>query len=90
MLPLSSDQQHPVIRFRRAEAVDAANAGDDDHVAPLDQRTRSPQSRSVSISSLIDASFSMYDVARRNVGFGLVVVVVADEVLDRVVREEAS
>jgi ferric-dicitrate binding protein FerR (iron transport regulator) len=42
-----------------------------------------------SISSLIVASFSMYGVGRGNVGLRLVVVVIADEVLDRVLREEA-
>jgi hypothetical protein len=40
--------------------------------------------------SLIDESFSMNSVALRDVGLGLVVVVVADEVLDRVVREELA
>ena len=32
----------------------------------------------------------MYESRRRNVGFGLVVVVVADEILDRVLRKEPS
>jgi hypothetical protein len=41
-----------------------------------------------SICSLIDDSFSMIGVGARDVGFRLVVVVVGDEILDRVVREE--
>ena len=41
-----------------------------------------------SISSLICESFLDVGVGARQIGFGLVVVVVADEVLDRVVREE--
>ena len=46
------------------------------------------RSRRLSMSSLIEASFSMYDVGRRDVRLGLVVVVVRDEVLDRVLGEE--
>ena len=44
--------------------------------------------RILSISSLIDASFSMYVSVRRDVRLGLVVVVVADEVAHGVVGEE--
>ena len=46
--------------------------------------------RSRSISSLIDESFSMYVSVVRDVRLGLVVVVVADEVLDRVVGEDLA
>ena len=59
LLPLFQHQQHAVIRFRRPEAVDAAHAGHDDAVAPLEQRLAWPTSRSLSSSSLIVASFSM-------------------------------
>ena len=45
--------------------------------------------RSRSISSLICAVLLDVGVGARDVGLGLVVVVVADEVLDRVVGEEA-
>ena len=43
-----------------------------------------------SISSLIDESFSMYRSLGGDVRLGLVVVVVADEVLDRVVGKELA
>ncbi len=43
-----------------------------------------------SISSLMLVSFSMYVSDRRHVRLRLVVVVVGDEVLDGVVREEAA
>ena len=46
--------------------------------------------RSRSISSLIDESFSMYVSLDGDVRLGLVVVVVADEVLDPVVGEELA
>ena len=45
-------------------------------------------SRSLSSSSLIVGFLLDVNVAGGNVGFGLVVVVIGDEVLDRVVREE--
>ena len=41
-----------------------------------------------SMFSLIDESFSDVDVTLGNVGFGLIVVVVAHEVVNCVVREE--
>ena len=41
-----------------------------------------------SMFSLIERVFFDVDVALRNVGFGLVVVVIADEIVDGVVREE--
>ena len=36
-LPALQRQQHPVVRLRRSEAVDARNAGHDHHVAALEQ-----------------------------------------------------
>ena len=48
------------------------------------------RSRRRSMSSLIEASFSMYDVGRRDVRLGLVVVVVRDEVLDGVRGAETA
>jgi len=72
----------------RAEAVDAGDARDDDHVAPADERAcgRYPEALDLLVARrvLLDVG-----VARGNVGLGLVEVVVADEVLDRILREEA-
>ena len=80
-------QQHAVVRLRRAEAVDARHAGDDDDVAPLEQRARRRQPHAVDL--VVDGRFLLdVGVGGGNVGFGLVVVVVADEVLDRVLGEE--
>ena len=43
------------------------------------------------VELVVDGGFLFdVDVARRDVGFGLVVIVIADEVLDRVVGEERS
>ena len=72
---------------RRAEAVDARDAGDDDHVPPLEQRVRRGMAEPV---DLVVARRVLLDVgvAPGQVRLGLVVVEVADEVLDGVVREE--
>ena len=89
LLALFEHQQHAVVRFGRAEAVDAAHAGDDDAVAALEQRLGGGQAQLVEL--VVDGGFFFdVDVARRDVGFGLVVIVIADEVLDGVVGEERS
>ena len=78
---------HGAVVLRRAQAVDARDAGDDDHVAAADQRAGGRQPQAVDL--LVDRGvFFDVDVALRDVGFGLVVVVVADEVVDGVVGEE--
>ena len=73
----------------RAEAVDARDGGDDDDVAPAEQRVGrgvpQPLDLGVDRRVLLDEG-----VGLRDVGLGLVVVVVGDEVLDRVVRQELA
>ena len=70
-----------------AQAVDARDRGHDQHVAAAQQRRRGRQAQPVDL--LVDLRVLLdVGVGARKVGFGLVVVVVADEVLDRVVREE--
>ncbi len=58
-------------------------------VAPLQQRLGGGQPHLLDV--LVDAGI-LFDeqIARRHVGFGLVVVVVGDEILDRVFREELA
>ena len=70
-----------------AQTVDRRHSGHDDHVVPLHQRRRRPQSQRLEI--LVDRRvlFDVY-VGRRNVRLGLVVVVVRHEILDRVGRKE--
>ncbi len=87
LLSLFQEEQHSVIGFRRTQAIDAAHGGDDDAVAALEQRLggRKPQL----VELVVDGRFFLdVDVAGRNVGLGLVVVVIGDEVFDRVLREE--
>ena len=88
-LPALERQEHAVVRLRRTKAVDARHAGDDDDVAALEERSRGRQPHAIDL--VVDRRFLLdVGVARRHVGFRLVVVVVADEVLDRVLREEAA
>ena len=73
----------------RTDAVDAADARHHQHVAPRQQvlRCRVPHAVDLLIAArvLLDVRVGPSDV-----GLRLVVVVVADEVLDRVVREELA
>ena len=83
-------RHHPVdVLLRGAQAVDAGDGGDHDHVAPGEQRVR----RSVAqpLDLLVDRGVLLdVGVRLRDVRLGLVVVVVRDEVLHRVVREELA
>ena len=84
------EEDDPVlVLLRRAEAVDARDRRDDDHVAAGEERRRRrvPQPVDVVVPRrvLLDV-----EVGLRDVRLGLVVVVVGDEVLDRVVREELA
>ena len=82
-------QQHAVVRLWRTEAVDARDAGDDDHVATLEERPGGREAHPVDF--VVDRRFLLdVRIGRRHVGFRLVVVVVADEVFDGVVGEKAA
>ena len=77
---------HAEIRFGRAEAVDAGDGGDDDHVAALEERARGAHAQAVEL--VVDGGF-LFDVGvgGGQIGFGQIVVVVADEIFDGVLRE---
>ena len=87
LLPLFQHEQHAVVRFRRPQAVDAAHARHNHAIAPLEQRLGGRQAQLVQL--IVDRGL-LFDVnvARWNVRFRLVVVVVADEVLDGVLGKE--
>ncbi len=85
--PRLEQEQHAVVGGGVAEAVDARHRRDDQHVAPLEQRPRRRQAQAVDL--LVDRGLLLdVGVGGRDVRLGLVVVVVGDEVLDRVLREE--
>ena len=78
-----------VVGLRRAEAEDARHRGDDDHVAAREQRRRRGVAQPVDL--LVDRRVLLdVEVLARDVGLGLVVVVVGDEVLDRVAAGSTS
>ena len=86
-LPLAHEEQHPVVRLGRAEAVDAGDGGHDDHVPPLEEAAGRGEAHPVDL--VVDGRFLLdVGVGLGDVGLGLVVVVVGDEVLDRVLGEE--
>ena len=78
-----------LVLLRRAEAVDAGDGGDDDRVPAREQVRRRRVAEPVDVvvpgRVLLDV-----EVGLRDVRLGLVVVVVGDEVLDRVLREELA
>ena len=79
---------HRGVGLDRADAVDAGHRGDDDDVVALQHRARRGVAHAVDL--LVDRGFLLdIGVGARHVGFGLVVVVVGDEILDRVVGKEA-
>ena len=81
-------QQHSVVGVRGAEAVDAAHAGDDQAVPPLEEGLRRREAQLVEV--VVDGGLLLdVGVAGWHVSFRLVVVVVAHEVLDGVPGEEA-
>ena len=87
--PTVEEDDALLVLLRRAEAVDARDRRDDDRVAPREQVRRRRVAQPVDVvvprRVLLDV-----EVGLRDVRLGLVVVVVRDEVLDRVVREELA
>ena len=72
-----------------AEAVDAGHGGDDDRVAPREQRVRGAVAQPLDL--IVDRGILLDEGVRLgDVGFGLVVVVVGDKVLDGVARQQLA
>ena len=89
LLAALEDLHVHLVGLRRAEAVDARHRGDHDHVAAREHGRGGGVAQAVDL--LVDRRVLLdVQVAARDVGLGLVVVVVGDEVLDRVVREERA
>ena len=87
LLPDAQVEHAVDVLLRGAEAVDAGDGRHHDHVAAGEQRVggRVPEP----LDLLVDRGVLLdVGVRLRDVGLGLVVVVVGDEVLDRVVRQQ--
>ena len=80
-------QHHAQVGLRVAQAVDRGHRRHDDRVGPLEQRLGRGQAHLLDV--LVDRGVLLDErVGGRYVGLGLVVVVVGDEVLDRVLGKE--
>ena len=78
-----------VVDLGRADPVDAGDRGDDDHVAAGEERRGGGVAETVDL--VVDRGVLLdVEVLRGDVGLGLVVVVIGDEVLDRVIGEELA
>ena len=87
-LPEPQRDDHALVIAPVADAVNAGHRSHHEHIAPRQQRVhrREPQS----LDLLVHAAVLLDEgVGARDVGLGLVEVEVADEILHRVVREEA-
>src|SRR5919198_4374406 len=88
VLPLRERDHLLLVLDRIAETVDGRDRSDDHDVVALHETRRRAEAQPIYV--LIDRSiFLDIGVGRRDVRLGLVVVVVRDEVLDRVMRQEA-
>jgi hypothetical protein len=83
-----NQDDHRLIIFFAADAVDARDAGDDDDIPAREQRAhgRKPQPFDFVVHARI---FLDESVGARDVGFGLIIIEVADEILDGVIWKEA-
>ena len=89
LLALPQVQDHAVVFRRIADTVDARHGRHDDHVAPLEQRLRRRQAHLFDV--VVDGRVLLdVKIARRYVRFRLVIVVIRNEVFDRIVREELA
>ncbi len=87
--PVAGSQRHDhlVVCLRLTDAVNGRDRRDDDHIAPLENALGARQAHLFDV--LVDRRVLLDEqVALRDIGLGLVVVVIADEILHRIVREE--
>ncbi len=86
-LPGMDRDDHRLVILLAARAVDARDAGDDDHVAAREERTHRGEAHPLDL--LVHGGI-LFDerVGARDVGLRLVIIEVADEVFDGVVREK--
>ena len=82
-------QNHLVVFIRITDAVNRRNSRHNHHIAPLHQRFCAGKSHLLNV--LIDRRiFFNKQIPLRHIGFRLIVVVVTDEILDRIQRKEIT
>ena len=78
---------HGGIGFHRANAVNARDRGNDDHIIAFQQRARGGVAHAVNL--FVDAGFFLdIGVRARHIGFRLVIIIIGNEIFYRVVWEE--
>ena len=77
----------PAILLRRAETVNAGNAGNNDDIAALQKSAGGRMSEFVDLV-VNGRIFFNVGIALREVCFGLIIIIVADEILHRVTGKE--
>ena len=83
------ENRHVGVVLRRADAVDAAYTRDDDDVLARQERRSGRMAHFLDF--LVDGGILLdVGIGLGDVGFGLAVIVVAHEVVDRIVREELT
>ena len=78
-----------IVLLRRSDSVDTGHAGDNNDVTAGEQRRRRGEPQAVNFFVNLDIFFDI-GISGRDIGFRLVVVVVADEVMHRVIGKEIS
>ena len=86
--PTRIGMHHRLVILLAADAVNARDAGHHHHVAPREQRTHGGEPQPLDL--LVHARILLDErVGARDVGLRLVIIEVADEIFDGVVREKA-
>ena len=89
LVAVAQRHHHLVVIARVADAVDGRNRGHDDHIAPFHQALGGGEAQLLDV--FVDGAVLLDEqIALRHIGLGLVVVVVADEILDRIVGKEIA
>ena len=82
-------KDHAVVFRRVADAIDRRNRGDHDAVLPLQNRFGRRKAHLLDV--LVDRRILLdVQIARRHIRFGLVIIVIGNEILDRIFGKELA
>ena len=86
-LPLAHRESHRHVIFFRTNTIDARDRGHDDAIFTLEQGAGSSVAHAVDL--LVNAAvFFDEGIGARDIGFGLVIIVIGHEIFHRVIGEE--